>query len=215
MRKKADINLQTSPDLPASAWELLFLVTLERLRKCKPRWADITEREAHELELTWHLCGFAHGGTPRAERWLSDVQEFVHQRKLPKRGAKPKEPSPEWLLMKYRILHEGIWAMRKAEREENPRNRNKFYRQRLPGLLNELGPVWLDGKLIYRASTIPVTESMIDACLEEPSQAAFLILGAVFRRGSGGRLKADFVQVRKSANPLLLWQQVMHPPRQK
>jgi hypothetical protein len=211
------LTIQSLPDdLPAAAWECLFRVTLERLSRCKPQWAKITGKEAAELELTWQVCGLAQD-TLKAERWLSDVQEFLHQEKLPERGRTPFEPSSDWLLWKYETLRDGIQAMRRAERKKNPKDIDAFYLERLGNLFQDFGPVWLDkeqpsGKPCNKIANVSPQIIAIAKSEETPSSAAILIIGSLWRR-SPEALKNSFLISRRSKNPLHIWQQALRPPR--
>jgi len=202
----------THDDLPQAAWELLFRITFERLQQCSPRWAEITAVEANLIYITWNACGFAHR-PQKAERWLCELENFLAHRKLPKRGRIASGPPFEMLLHDYQKLHSGLQAIRKARKEQKPRDVEAFYKTELMIQLRRLGNAWrFRGKYPGRTAYVEalsrgvakndITAQMVaDARFEKPSWAACLILGTLWGR-SPKVLEAAFTRARRSKNPL-------------
>lgn len=211
LERNPELNFLDHMDLPPEAWKGLFCVTLHRLEKVSPVWAQITLDEFMDFEATWTSNAYwdRYNGGNVGEQWM--VEAFRHMMKQTlKKGPKDKNVHPRFKLYRYIEFLRAIQEIKKGnpDIEQSPlKQRERFWRNELQGLLNKL-------PYSERKQRFQVTDSMISkACSESPSQVALEIIKKIYFAGPVSVTKKVFPKLRKTdLSPLELWQKgIWHP----
>jgi hypothetical protein len=168
------LTIQEIPeDIPPEIIEYFRARATSLLGRPKPqaRWEKILAVQWANVKTTWTLCDLGQDQI-KAEQWWTQTRDLLDRMELkdfPRAGRMPLEPSAEWLKMKYEFVYAAVKRMRKAKRMEKPRDINKFYKLHLRRVFQELGPVYVGGRLQEKKLT---DQLVLDTKMEEPAVAA-------------------------------------------
>jgi hypothetical protein len=146
-RKPAPVPSRLSSEfgtmtLPADVWRGLFLVTLNRLKRARPAWADFTADQVRDFYYSHVFC-YSLKDTPTERRWIADALKEMEACSLPDgRGRKKPDVHPSRHLPRYTQL--------KRYFDEHPtwtEGTDDDIREHLRRLLNELGPAGVRAKI--------------------------------------------------------------------